>query len=316
MLADSEGFRAAVNDLSRLLEELADIEDNELRKRVLHTIKGNSALLGFRRLAQQVHHIEDQLAEDEPWCSTMLDALNEGWMAAFEPVQSLVVSNDDMVRLSHRERQDFREKLAESGVPESLLEVGGRLDSADRGLVLPPLRQGRRARSASAPASASRSSPRATRCASEARGRTATVSALVHVVRNALDHGIETPEDRMAAGKPPEGTLRFIARDLGKALEIEIVDDGRGIDIAKVNENAATAGLPTNASLFQKLCAGSTRSSVTELSGRGVGMAAVGDVIEAMGGSVQVKTAPGRGTRFTFQIPTRSASDAEQRAAV
>ena len=140
---------------------------------------------------------------------------------------------------------------------------------------------------------------------------------LNHLIRNALDHGLEMPDDRRAAGKPETGTIRLEARHRAGMLQLTLSDDGRGIDVrrlrAKIVErgltNAATAERLTEAELleFLFLPGFSTKDSVSDLSGRGVGLDVVQSMVSAVGGSVRIGTHLGRGTTFTLQLPiTRS----------
>lgn len=136
---------------------------------------------------------------------------------------------------------------------------------------------------------------------------------LTHLLRNAVDHGIEPPEVRTATGKPPEGTIRLDARHRGGMLSITIVDDGAGIDIERLrykvidrgHSNAAMAARMTDAELleFLFLPGFSTASQVTEISGRGVGLDVVQDTVRKVGGSVQIKSALGTGTTFHLMLP-------------
>jgi two-component system chemotaxis sensor kinase CheA len=136
---------------------------------------------------------------------------------------------------------------------------------------------------------------------------------LTHLVRNAVDHGIETPEARAAAGKPAEGHLRLQAFHEGGKINIDLVDDGTGIDAVAVGRRAVERGLLTEeqvAGLSQRelvnlifLPGLSTAASVTSVSGRGVGMDVVKTNIETIGGSVEVQTERGRGTTLKIRIP-------------
>lgn len=130
---------------------------------------------------------------------------------------------------------------------------------------------------------------------------------LVHLVRNAVDHAVERPEERLAAGKPEEGVvlLQCHARSSGR-LELSIKDDGRGVDAAAV---AARAGVPvpgSSAELLELLCRPglSTRASADTTSGRGMGMDIVKRIIvEQLGGELSMETRPGVGTTFTLRVP-------------
>ncbi len=134
---------------------------------------------------------------------------------------------------------------------------------------------------------------------------------LVHLIRNSLDHGIETPEQRRAAGKPPAGTIRLSAEHSGASVIISVEDDGAGINPGRVRDRAVAKGLLSpdaelpESELFQLLFAPgfSTAESVTNVSGRGVGMDVVKKEIDSLGGSVSVESTPGRGSKMMLKIP-------------
>jgi two-component system, chemotaxis family, sensor kinase CheA len=124
---------------------------------------------------------------------------------------------------------------------------------------------------------------------------------LVALVRNAADHGIEAPAERADAGKPQEGRVRLHARQLGAEVVISVADDGRGIDTARVQE--ATGGSEGDAleAIFRPGV--STAETVTEVSGRGVGLDAVRSAVGALRGRVEVRTTAGAGTEFRISVP-------------
>jgi two-component system chemotaxis sensor kinase CheA len=136
---------------------------------------------------------------------------------------------------------------------------------------------------------------------------------LVHLVRNAIDHGLESPDDRVAAGKPRMGSLEVAAEHKGGTIEITIQDDGAGISRERVVAKAVARGLVAEAqvsSLKEKevydllfLPGFSTRDVATEISGRGVGLDVVRQNIDQVHGRVEIDSTLGRGTRFTIRIP-------------
>ncbi len=140
---------------------------------------------------------------------------------------------------------------------------------------------------------------------------------LLHLVRNAVDHGLETPADRRAAGKSETGLLRVEARRQKDSIEIEVSDDGRGIDLASVCRRAIEAGLihpdlvedlpPEEVARFIFHPGLSTAASISEVSGRGVGMDAVKATVESLGGGVELRTEVGRGTTTTLIVPITAA---------
>ena len=136
---------------------------------------------------------------------------------------------------------------------------------------------------------------------------------LTHMVRNSADHGIETPAQRLAAGKPETGTVRLNAFHEGGHIIIEISDDGRGLPVAKLKAKALEKGLASETELeemtdnqIQRLIfhAGfSTAKEVTSVSGRGVGMDVVRSNIEKIGGAIDMQSTEGKGTTFRIKIP-------------
>ncbi|MBD9368274.1 chemotaxis protein CheA [Xanthomonas sp. XNM01] len=133
---------------------------------------------------------------------------------------------------------------------------------------------------------------------------------LVHLVRNSIDHGLELPDARRAAGKDETGTITLAASHQGGHIVIEVSDDGRGLNRDKILAKAAERGLavpenPTDGQVWDLIFqAGfSTADAVTDLSGRGVGMDVVRKNIQALGGEVQLESAEGRGTRVVIRLP-------------
>ena len=133
---------------------------------------------------------------------------------------------------------------------------------------------------------------------------------VLHVVRNAVSHGLESVEERIAAGKPPEGAITLSAAAAGEMVTIQIADDGRGIDTERVIARARVAGLPIPAQLDEaailELISSpgfSTREATDRISGRGFGMAVVRTTVHELGGAMRLAWTPGQGTRFTFDLP-------------
>ena len=134
---------------------------------------------------------------------------------------------------------------------------------------------------------------------------------ITHMLRNAIDHGLESPEERAAAGKPEEGTVRLAALHRSGRIVIEVSDDGKGINRPKVREIAVKKGLiPADASLTDEeidnlifLPGFSTATTVSNLSGRGVGMDVVKRSIQALGGRIAISSNPGKGSTFTLSLP-------------
>ena len=148
-------------------------------------------------------------------------------------------------------------------------------------------------------------------------------SALIALVRNACDHGVEAPADRRAAGKPPLSVLQLTIRRTENGCAIDLIDDGCGIDANRLREACLAHGLGDAAALatlpdadVQQLVFSpgvTTASSLTALSGRGLGLDLVRGEVEDLGGGVQMVSAPGRGARFTLFLPASALATAADR---
>lgn len=140
---------------------------------------------------------------------------------------------------------------------------------------------------------------------------------LLHLVRNAIDHGVEPPAVRTAVGKPAEAVLRIAARQQGNTLVVDVADDGRGLDYDRIRARAVGNGLvaaadaaalgPRELGQLIFLPGFSTAEQVTEVSGRGVGMDAVKTRVLQLGGQVEVQSEPGQGTTFSLRLPLTAA---------
>src|SRR3569623_268285 len=150
------------------------------------------------------------------------------------------------------------------------------------------------------------------------------------MVRNAFSHAVDTPEERAAAGKPPEAAILLRASTVGDSVLIEVTDDGRGIDAKAIRQRAAALNfqlpeLLDNAALLRILCSPgfSTRDDADRGSGRGVGMGVVYETVRELGGTMLLETAVGKGSTFCLRLPLTLAiadtfivSSAEQTCAI
>jgi len=134
---------------------------------------------------------------------------------------------------------------------------------------------------------------------------------LTHMIRNAVDHGLESRDIRLAAGKDPEGTIRLSAAHRSGSVLITLSDDGAGLNRARIHDKAITRGLiPAEAELTEAeidnllfMPGFSTADTVSNLSGRGVGLDVVKNAVAALGGRVSIASIPGEGTEFTISLP-------------
>jgi two-component system chemotaxis sensor kinase CheA len=138
---------------------------------------------------------------------------------------------------------------------------------------------------------------------------------LVHMIRNSIDHGIEAPEDRIKAGKDAVGKVLISAEQKGGNILIDIKDDGRGIDVERVRAKAIERGIVSAEEVLDSraVCefifhpGFSTKETITDVSGRGVGMDVVKKSVEALKGKIEINNSPGLGTHFQFKLPLTTA---------
>lgn len=283
--------------------------------RDLHTLKGNSALFGVMTVSEACHAVEEELSE-------------QGAEAATPEALARVASTWDAVAVRARGFVEARREGPEVG-PEEMKSLQAALAArasheAIEALVASwqhePVRQ-RLARFASqAQVLARRLGKGEIAVVVEDHGlrlprdRWASFwGSFAHAIRNAVDHGLETPDERRALRKPPVGTLTLEAGAFedasGPGLFVEIADDGRGIDWERVRARARALGIPaeSEADLEHALFADglSTREIASEISGRGVGTAALLAAVKAQGGEIAIHSTPGQGTRFRFRFPFR-----------
>ncbi len=143
-------------------------------------------------------------------------------------------------------------------------------------------------------------------------------TAVLHAVRNAIDHGLEASEERLAHGKSETGSIKITARQIDDELEVSIVDDGRGVDLEGIRKNASARGILTAtaaaAAKPEELLALafepglSTRAVAGEISGRGIGMDAIRDAVSVAGGRVELRSEFGKGTTLSIRVPQRRAT--------
>lgn len=306
--SDPTGFGGLVASGEEVLGALESAQDVEttLLLRLVHTLKGNTAMYGLQSVAAACHAIEDQVTAtgDRP-AAQLVERLRARWRSAIR-LAAVVGRKRGVVELDQRTFEAVDRALASDPRGADAL---ARLRAASTVPVRPRLEQFAR---------------QAERIA-ERLGKQVTVEisdggvrldpdrwrelwlALVHAVRNAVDHGIELPEERRARGKDPVGRLRLSAFIEGPQLVVEIADDGAGIDFESLRDRAATRGIvgvPDEALVWAGV---STAAAVTSISGRGVGMRSVLEAVRAAGGSVHVETAPAAGSVLRVRLPVDAA---------
>ncbi|HYP99505.1 MAG TPA: ATP-binding protein [Polyangiaceae bacterium] len=310
LLRDKQGFRVFVRDGEKLLLELRNQPTREVAQRALHTLKGNAGVCGMVSVARRCHALEEALADSQESLSAAASkSLTELWRSRLARIEELLTT-DGQVEVNERELSELSGGLRDRRDYNELLEIVESWKWTKTSVLLQRL------------------ASQAHRVA-EGLGKHVDVrvdhhylritpgplddfwSALIHVARNAVDHGIEDADEREACGKPATGcvTLRSVLLDRG-GFAIELADDGRGVDFEKLKRTAEaiTLSATTRDELIALMFRDgvSTRSEVTEISGRGIGLGAASAACRAAGGVVSVQTEPGKGSCFRFEFPLQA----------
>lgn len=309
---DRAGFLAFMRDAGAALQACTSRTLTlDEHKRKLHTLKGSAALFGVMSVAELCHELENQMentgvAPDRAGWAPLVEA----WRAFHELVERLLhVSERVTIEVDRDEYLAVVAAVAASDAPWAVQLRRWGKDSTRHHLE----RYADQARALAAQlGKAELDVEIADHGVQVDADRFAPIwSALGHVVCNAIDHGIESTEARIAAGKQPRARLRLITRHDGDELVIEIEDNGRGVDWGAVAGRATAMGLPaaTAAELADAVfTAGlSTCQELTLTSGRGVGMAAVHAVCTELGARVELASEPGHGTTVRCIVPLASA---------
>jgi HPt (histidine-containing phosphotransfer) domain-containing protein len=309
VLADPAGFRSFRDECTALLAAAESATEEVCLRRAVHTLKGSAAVYGFVRLAEACQRVEDAWA-DRGHARLEGDdqaALRNAFKRALASVTPFLAPGDaDLVRVPRKDVLSLLDDVRAAGPTE-------RIASTLRRWSLEPLSPVLERLAAHARQIATRLGKSVTVEVDAGEVRTdlaahaAFFQALVHTVRNAADHGIESSEHRQACGKPEVAAIKLSARSGADGATIRVEDDGRGIDWTRLGEKARERGLPfdTEAERQEALFADglSTAESVTDLSGRGVGLAALRAICLAQGITLRLESSPGVGTRLEFGLP-------------
>jgi HPt (histidine-containing phosphotransfer) domain-containing protein len=315
---DHGGVVEFTREASRLVSELEnDTCTPEVEKRLLHTLKGNSALFGQTGLSTLCDEVESAIALDERRLSRAeRTEIAVAWRAIHARIARFIDVSGGFVQVRRPDFEVALRTLEREGHPVALDLALWRLEALEtRFQRIADQAQSLAQRLGKAPVRvyiehsnirihAERSAP--------------LWASFVHAIRNAVDHGLESPAERTALGKGP-GTLRLRAFFNGARFAIELSDDGRGINWDKVRDKARAAGLPseTHEELLAALLTDgvTTRDAVSDVSGRGVGMGALTAACAAMDGQVSVESIAGRGTTWRFEFPSHVAKAPRERRA-
>jgi two-component system chemotaxis sensor kinase CheA len=313
--SDRAGFRDFLAEADQLTAGI-DSADADTRKRMVHTLKGNSALFGLAAIARLCHRYEDALEQGEAVAEVARITLLARWeqfrakltvlfgtrqagtlevteaeYAALHGALSGAVRAEDALRtLARIKVEPVSARLERLG--QQARTLAGQLEKAPLDVVV-----------------------EAGDLSLERAAWSPLWSALVHVVHNAVDHGLETAAERAVRGKKPTGVLTLHAELQGSDVVLVIADDGRGVDWDALRQRAVDLELPhaTATDLTDAMFASgvSTKRETTTISGRGVGMGALRSMVRRMGGTIDVTSESGQGTRVALRIP----HDQESRAA-
>jgi diguanylate cyclase (GGDEF)-like protein len=291
--ADVEGFRVFFDGASALVRavERAQTPTAEVRH-ALHTIKGNASVYGLGSIARLCHRLEEYVVTaGEAPPPSLVRELGRRWSRVARDVDRWMDRRRDTVTLAHQDLDAVEAALAQGGRPEDAAAL-------IRRLRLQPVRVKLERFGEQASGIAERLGKK---LHVEVVGHDVRLdplvwsdfwSGFVHAVRNAVDHGIELPEERVAGRKPEAGRLVLRVSESARAVVVEVQDDGRGIDWEAVRAKALRAGMPAASRddlvrcLFSE--GFSTAPCITDLSGRGVGTSALLAATEALGGSIEI----------------------------
>jgi two-component system, chemotaxis family, sensor kinase CheA len=310
-MLDRSGVASFFEEAGRIVAALTPRcpEDVGLVKRLVHTLKGNAALYGLTSVADHCHLIEDSMVETQGLpSSSLMSELHERWSRLATYLEVLLGSRPEVIEIDARQYEGLESAALAGETGEPML---------------------RRVRSLKLEATLQRLKyfqEQANRIA-DRLGKTPLVveledhdvrldrhrwagfwGAFVHAIRNALDHGIELPEARLAAGKLAPARVALRTYERHSAIVVEVADNGRGIDWSEVAERAARAGLPNKSHLDLERALFSdgisTAPNVSDLSGRGIGMGALLAATRELGGDLRVESKSNEGTLIRFTFPS------------
>ena len=307
---DKAGFLEFFTEATSLVNTLNEIPDQEigLLKRRIHTLKGITAIYGLERVAKLCHEIEEHMEQTDAYPEQAhWDALIATWSSVQANFEKLAGHETVGIELSKDEYQQLLFDLLESKSRDELAIHLARfsLEPTERRLS----RLGEQAKSLGQRLGKGDITIKKEGgiLRADPHHWAEFWSAFIHVVRNSVDHGLESPELRKELGKPEFGSVHFKTEIDGKNFIISVRDDGRGIDWDKIKSVCQERGLPheTRQDLVDAIFSDglSTRDSVTETSGRGVGLAAVKQCTEELLGTISVESETGVGTEFRFVFP-------------
>lgn len=313
IIRDRSGVAAFLQENTDVVRYIGQEQDPITLKRYVHTLKGNCSIFGLQSIAELCHLVENKMIENGTVASPQeRNDIASAWQDIAARIKTfLEARSEDSVELDGNDVHALTAALQEQKPYEEILAMvqGWKDEPVRRRLV----RIGQQANALAE--RLGKGSLNIEIDDNQLRLPNGIWSefwtSFSHAVRNAIDHGIESPDERVQAGKPEQGTL-FLATyktvyDGKKYVAVDIRDDGRGIHWEAVAAKAQKLGLPTenqtdleNALFSDGL---STRDAATDISGRGVGTSALKASVVATGGFVEVRSVAGQGAGFIFYLP-------------
>lgn len=308
--SDPTGLLEFFQESEKIIDQLRNEsrDDLVLVKRRLHTLKGNASMFGLLRLAETCHALEDRIFElqacpdDVKWTDFF-----GCWASARGHMRRISNSETNGFRVAEEEHRELLQSLLRHDSPETLaMRVASwRLEPTEYRLQRFATQARHLAKRMGKGDIHINIESNAIRLESE--HWTDFWGSLVHVIRNAIDHGLESIEERRLSRKPSHGRLALSTFREQDQFVVSVADDGKGIDWDRIAEFAKDRRLPaetiadlTNALFIDGV---SSASKVTSYSGRGVGMSALKQSCDALGGEIQVISREGEGTTFRFVFP-------------
>ena len=301
-------FLAEAEEIVRTLKA-GEFQGASHLQRLIHTLKGNSAIFGLRRLSEICHQVESRIAEEDgtPDAAHM-SSLFEAWAQIRADLANLMGERrPDFIEIDDRDYEAIIRAVLDGVDSKVVVRMIESWHLEPAGKRLARIEQQIKALAARMGKSDVRVAiePHGVRFSNE---RFAPFwAAFIHVLRNAVDHGIEDAELRSRRGKPRQALIKVATTVEADRFIVTVEDDGPGVDWATLRVKAGALGIAP--SMLEKrenlvfLPGVSSKASVTELSGRGVGMVAVRDACEALGGKVELTSVEGTGTRVRFVFP-------------
>lgn len=320
MMQDSASFLEFLDEAKGIVTAVVSgrFDDDAVLFRAVHTLKGNCALFGLETMAAVCHVIEsDMVDEERPPTPEEIRDIKQEWSNTMKRIQPLVATADTKrLQVGMGELNSLLERAKAHKLPQDVQNVlnswkkspsEGRLRRLAEQAKSLALKLGKD----NLEVKISGGDVRLPK-----KRLAAFWSVQAHIIRNAIDHGIETAEERKAKGKSPNGVLEIGLEHTQDGVMLTISDDGAGINWDKLREKAENKGVKasTKEELYDVLFADgvSSRDSVSDVSGRGVGMSAVRETITALQGKIDVSSTRDEGTSFSFLIPSSIADTSDE----